>query len=267
MDEETGVSFEVDSAGADDGAVVVVTISRPESLNALSPGVLLGLELAFDQLEQRKGVRVVIIRGSGGKAFVAGADIKVMASLEPSDLRGYLERGQRVMRRIERFAAPVIAAVTGFALGGGMELALACDLIASTETSRFGQPEVNLGLIPGFGGTQRLAHRGGWGTARRLIYTGEIIMAAEAHRLGLVDFVWSTDDFDVRLRELAGTIAAKAPTAVAESKRVMRETRESWELAGLQREVEAFAGLMTSSDCREGFSAFLEKRSPQFKGA
>ena len=260
MSAETGVSSEVN------GAVAVITISRPESLNALSQQVLSGLELAFERLEHEKGVRVVVIRGGGGKAFVAGADIKVMASLTPSDLRSYLELGQRVMRRVELFSVPVIAAVTGFALGGGMELALACDLIASTETSRFGQPEVNLGLIPGFGGTQRLAQRSGWGTARRLIYTGEIVTAVEAHRLGLVDFVWSVDDFENRLCELVGRIAEKAPIAVAESKRVMRETRESWELGGLRREVEAFAGLMTSDDCREGFSAFLEKRSPQFKG-
>lgn len=261
MEAEIGVSFEVN------GGVALITIARPESLNALSQQVLFGIESAFDRLEQRKDVRVVVIRGSGGKAFVAGADIKVMASLEPRDLRDYLELGQRVMRRVELFKVPVIAAVTGFALGGGMELALACDLIASTDLSRFGQPEVNLGLIPGFGGTQRLAHRGGWGTARRLIYTGEIISAAEAYRLGLIDFVWSVDDFDGKLHELSGTIAAKAPIAIAESKRVMRETRESWELGGLRREVEAFAGLMTSSDCKEGFSAFLEKRSPEFRGA
>jgi enoyl-CoA hydratase len=261
MEGETGVSFEVD------GVVATITIARPESLNALSQVVLSGLQIAFDQLERQAGVRVAIIRGSGGKAFVAGADIKVMASLEPGDLRAYLESGQRVMRCVELCKVPVIAAVTGFALGGGMELALACDLIASTDTSKFGQPEVNLGLIPGFGGTQRLAHRGGWGTARRLIYTGEIITAAEAFRLGLVDFVWSVSDFEAKLRELAETIAGKAPIAVAESKRVMRETRESWELAGLRREVEAFAGLMTSSDCKEGFSAFLEKRTPKFKGA
>lgn len=260
MVEETGVSCQVD------GAVAVITITRPESLNALSQQVLLGLESSLDRVEQQEGVRVVIVRGSGGKAFVAGADIKVMSALEPGDLRNYLELGQGVMRRVELCKVPVIAAVTGFALGGGMELALACDLIVATDASKFGQPEVNLGLIPGFGGTQRLAHRGGWGTARRLIYSGEIISAAEAFRLGLVDFTWSIDDFDGKLRDLAQTIAAKAPMAVAESKRVMRETRESWELGGLRREVEAFAGLMTSRDCKEGFSAFLEKRPPQFKG-
>jgi len=164
------------------GTVAVLTITRPESLNALSQDVLLGLEQAFNDLETKEKVRAVIVRGGGGKAFVAGADIKVMASLAPKDLADYLELGQRVMRRVELFRVPVIAAVTGFALGGGMELALACDIIAATDVSKFGQPEVNLGLIPGFGGTQRLAQRGGWGTARRLIYSGEIILATEAYQ-------------------------------------------------------------------------------------
>jgi enoyl-CoA hydratase len=243
-----------------------ITIDKPATLNALAVPILKGLLKTFDMLEEQKKLRVVTLRGAGGKAFVAGADVKTMATLENDALADYLQLGQRVMRRIEKFRTPVIAAVTGYALGGGLELALACDMIVATEVSRFGQPEINLGVIPGFGGTQRLAGRVGWGVAKSMVFTGDTIKASDAFAIRLVDKVWPEESFETQLNELIAVLVSKPPLALSAAKKVITETRESWELAGLQREVESFILLTKTKDCREGFAAFVEKRLPLITG-
>jgi enoyl-CoA hydratase len=243
-----------------------LTIHRPESLNALNPDVLQGLALQLERVIRDDGSRCVIITGSGPKAFVAGADINSMSQLGPRALADYVELGQRVMRLIENTPVPVIAAVNGFALGGGLELALACDLIVAADTAKLGQPEVNLGIIPGFGGTQRLIHRCGVGTARRLCYTGELLSAEEARTVGLVDKVVSSERLLEEARHWAKTIAAKGPLAVRGAKKVINRAIEPALLSGLRLEVEEFMRLFQTADREEGMGAFLQKRAPKFTG-
>ncbi|RIL05799.1 MAG: crotonase, partial [Proteobacteria bacterium] len=189
------------------GAVAEVTINRPQSLNALNADVLGGLILHLDKLLLNQELRAVIITGAGEKAFVAGADIHTMAQLGPRPIADYVELGQRAMRRIESFPRPVIAAVNGYALGGGLELAIACDIIIASKAAKLGQPEVNLGIIPGFGGTQRLLQRCGIGAAKRLVLSGEIIGADEAYNLGIVDQLCEPGDLLDKARALAQTIS------------------------------------------------------------
>lgn len=249
----------------EDGTATI-TIHRPESLNALNPDVLQGIVIELSSLSRDETLRAVIITGSGPKAFVAGADISSMSQLGPRALADYVELGQRTMRMIETFKVPVIAAVNGFALGGGLELALACDLIICAEGAKLGQPEVNLGIIPGFGGTQRLIQRCGIGTARRLCYTGELISADEGRTVGLVDKVVSDECLMAEARNWASMIGSKAPLAVKGAKRVINRAQESLLLSGLRLEVEEFLTLFESADRSEGMQAFLEKRKPAFTG-
>jgi enoyl-CoA hydratase len=246
--------------------VCEMTINRPSSLNALNPDVLQGLIIEFTKLERIPDLRAVIITGAGPKAFVAGADILAMSQLGPRAIAEYVELGQRATRMIESFPTPVIAAVNGFALGGGMELALACDLIIAADSAKLGQPEVNLGILPGFGGTQRLIHRCGVGTARRLCYTGELLSAEEARSVGAVDKVVPASTLMDEARNWAKSIASKAPLAVRGTKRVIRTSQETALLSGLRLEVEEFLSLFGSADREEGMTAFLEKRSPKFTG-
>lgn len=248
------------------GASAVVTVNRPESLNALNIDVLQGLMITFDELSRNDQVLSVIITGAGEKAFVAGADIATMNQLGPRAIAEYVELGQRVMRTIETFHRPVIAQVNGFALGGGLELALACDLIIASSSAKVGQPEVNLGIIPGFGGTQRLVQRAGVGTARRLVYTGDIITAQEALTLGVVDQVVEAEALSETVKKLCEKIAAKGPLAVSGAKEVIRRSQEAMLLSGLRMEAEKFLALFGSADREEGMTAFLQKRSPSFKG-
>ena len=243
-----------------------ILINRPNNLNALNPDVLQSLILLFDKLEKNAKTRVLIISGAGEKAFVAGADIHSMAQLGPRPIADYVELGQRAMRRIETAPFPVIACVNGFALGGGLELALACDLIVASEIAKLGQPEVNLGILPGFGGTQRLIGRCGMGAARRLIYSGEMIDAAEALRIGLADYVFKQEELVEKTKKIADTIASKAPLAVQYSKRVIAQSQEHTVLPGLRLEVEAFLKLFSSADREEGMNAFLQKRPAKFIG-
>jgi enoyl-CoA hydratase len=248
------------------GAVHTITVNRPESLNALNPDVLQSLILEFEDIARARDLRVVIIRGAGQKAFIAGADIRAMAQLGPRPMADYLELGQRAMRAIETCAVPVIAAIHGFALGGGLELALACDLIVCAEGARLGQPEVNLGIIPGFGGTQRLIHRCGIGQARRLCYTADLLSATEALSIGLADKVLSDAQFFEQVQALAEGIASKAPLAVQGAKRVINRSQDTTLLSGLRLEVEEFLKLFGTKDREEGMDAFLEKRKPNFTG-
>jgi enoyl-CoA hydratase len=249
-----------------DEAIVTVTINRQESLNALNPDVLQGLIIEFGKIASDPSIRSVIITGRGPKAFVAGADIRSMNGLGPRPIADYVELGQRAMRLIETCEVPVIAAVNGFALGGGLELALACDIIVCCESAKLGQPEVNLGIIPGFGGTQRLIHRCGVGAARRLCYTGDLIGAEEARVIGLADKVVPDAQLLDEVTKMATTIASKAPLAVKGAKKVINQAHQSLLLSGLRLEVEEFLKLFGTADREEGMTAFLQKRPATFTG-
>ncbi|MCA9529935.1 MAG: enoyl-CoA hydratase/isomerase family protein [Myxococcales bacterium] len=246
------------------GPVATLTIHRPDKMNALNRAVLEALAAAVDALGSRGGTRCAILTGAG-KAFVAGADIAGMRDMGAVEASAFAALGHRTFDAIEALPFPVIAAVNGFALGGGCELALACDFIYASERAKLGQPEVGLGIIPGFGGTQRLPRRVGLAMARELIYTGKLIGAEEALRVGLVNAVFPPDALMAAAQETAAQIAAKGPTAVAVAKRVTAEGLDR-PLAGANAlEVERFAACFDSGEPREGMTAFLEKRPPAFE--
>ena len=249
-----------------DGAVAIVTITRPKVLNALSLATLGELEAAMTALRDDDAVRCVVITGAGEKSFVAGADINELATQSPVAGRSHALHGQQVLDTIETLGKPVIAAINGYALGGGCELAMACTLRIAADTARLGQPEINLGLIPGSGGTQRLARLVGSGRALQLLLTGDQISATEAHRLGLVNRVVPAADLMSETRALAAVLAAKPPIAV---RYILEAVNRGTQLP--LREGEAFEatlfGLVASTDdMREGTSAFLQKRKAEFKG-
>ncbi len=260
----TGVramSYETILSEASDG-IVTITVNRPDKLNALDPAVLRELTAAVEGLGN---ARAAILTGAG-KAFVAGADIAAMQKMTPAEAKAFSDSGHHLGALMEQAKCPIIAAVNGFALGGGTELALACDFIYASEKAKFGQPEVNLGLMPGFGGTQRLARRVGIGRARELVYTGAIIDAQEALRIGLANQVVLHDELLTKVREVAATIASKAPLAVAASKRVMARGYDADLPTANELEATAFSALFGSEDQREGTAAFVEKRKAAFKG-
>jgi enoyl-CoA hydratase len=248
------------------GPVAVVTINRPQVLNALDDTTLRELTDAFITLEKDAALRCVILTGAGEKAFVAGADIAAMVGLGPGEGRAFAERGHRLCALMEGGRAPVIAAVNGFALGGGLELALACDFAIASGNAKLGLPEVGLGVIPGFGGTQRLARRIGPGRARELIYTGNVIGAEEALRLGLVNAVTETGAVLPTARALAEKIASRAPLAVAAARRAVREGADMPLAQALALEAELFGALFATADQKEGMRAFLDKRPAKFEG-
>jgi enoyl-CoA hydratase len=248
-----------------ESSVSIVTIDRPERLNALDAGVLTELENVFKELNAREETRAVIVTGEG-KAFVAGADIAAMTQMSVGHAEEFGAMGHRVFSEIERFRCPVIAAVNGFALGGGCELALACDFIHASTKAKLGLPEVTLGLIPGFGGTQRLPRRVGVGLARELIYSGEMIDAAEALRIGLVNRVHEPDELMPAVKKLAATIATRGPLAVAAAKMAIRDGADRPLPEANALEVRTFGELFRSEDMKEGTRAFLEKRKPTFTG-
>jgi enoyl-CoA hydratase len=251
---------------AREGHVALVTIRRPEKLNALDPTVVAELTRAFHALvADPEPPRVAILTGEG-KAFVAGADIAAMAALRPSEAKRFADAGHRLGALIEAAPFPVLAAVNGFALGGGCELALACDLIYASDKAKLGQPEVKLGVIPGFGGTQRLARRVGLAKARELIYTGDMIGADEALRIGLVNAVFPAAELLDRVREIAGKIAQQGPLAIASAKRVLLRGEDADLVGANELEAASFAALFGSDDQREGMAAFLEKRTATFHG-
>lgn len=248
--------------------VAVVTIDRPKALNALSEAVLLALQAAFAELATRgPALRGVILTGGGDRAFVAGADIRGMAALTPAEGARLARLGHAVAHAIEALDAPVVAAVDGFALGGGCELALACDFVYATERSKFGQPEVKLGLIPGFGGTVRLPRAVGLARAKELVYTGRTIDAEEAHRIGLVARLFADRAaLDAGVRATLGLIAANAAPAVAMAKHVFVDAAGRDTAAAVDLEVEGFERAFGTADRDEGVAAFLEKREPRFTG-
>lgn len=248
-----------------DGPLATLTINRPDSLNALNQATLEALGQAIAGLDQRS-VRCVIVTGAGDKAFVAGADIAAMARMSPAEGLAFSRLGQRVFASLEALRCPVIAAVNGFALGGGCELALACDLIIASDKAKFGQPEVKLGVIPGYGGTQRLSRRVGPALARELIYTGRMLLSEEALRVGLVSAVVPRRELLDRALETARQIAANGPAAVAAAKRVMYQSEAEALARGLDLEAAAFGDCFAEPDQKEGMAAFLEKREPNFMG-
>jgi enoyl-CoA hydratase len=249
-----------------DGAVATVTINRPKALNALNQETLEEMLRCFRELAQNQAVRVVIVTGGGDKAFVAGADIAFMEKLSPLAARCFAMLGQQVLSTIENVPQPVIAAVNGFALGGGCELALACDIRLASENARFGQPEVNLGVLPGFAGTQRLPRLIGRGRANELLFTGDIIDAQEAARIGLVNRVVPQAQLLTSCREMAEKIASRGPVAVRLCKEAVNNGVEVDLARACQYEVDQFALCFTSDEQKEGMRAFLEKRPAKFQG-
>jgi enoyl-CoA hydratase len=247
------------------GRVATVTIDRPEKRNALNAMVRRELIAALDAIEHEDEVRVVVLTGAGDRAFVAGADISEFAERTPLEQRAAMD-GRRVFDVVAGFPKPTLASVNGHALGGGCELALACDLRIAARSARFGQPEVNLGILPGGGGTQRLPRLVGMGRAMRLILTGEIIDAEAAERIGLVDEVVDDDALRQRTGELADRIAAHSPVALRLIKEAVRAAAEMPLSAGLAFERELFVTAFASEDRTEGVAAFLEKRTPAFRG-
>jgi enoyl-CoA hydratase len=248
-----------------EGAVAVVTIDREEKRNALNAAVRRELVHVVEALGADAGARVLVLTGAGEKAFVAGADIQEFAERTPLEQRAAMT-GTRLFEAVAACPKPTIAMVNGFALGGGCELAMACDIRVASDRARFGQPEINLGIIPGGGGTQRLPRLVGTGQALRLILSGELIDAPEAARIGLVDLVVPAADLRERTLELAGRIAAKSPVALRLAKAAVRAAGEMPLAAGLQYETELFVTAFTSEDKQEGVRAFLEKRAPEFRG-
>jgi enoyl-CoA hydratase len=249
-----------------DGAVATLTVDRPKVLNALNRHTLDELAAAFDEVALDAGVRGLIVTGSGDKAFVAGADINELAKMQALEAKRVAAYGQFVFGKLERMSKPSIAMINGFALGGGCELALACTLRTASEGARLGLPEVSLGIIPGYGGTQRLARIAGPGVAREWVLTGEMVGAAEAHRVGVVNKVFPAAELAGGTRAVLDKILAKSPVAVALAMETIRRGLNMSQQEGEVIETDMFGLASTTEDMREGMAAFLEKRKPQFPG-
>lgn len=245
--------------------VAVVTINRPQKLNALNIQTRTEGAAALDELRDDDSVRVVVITGAGEKAFVAGADIAEFEGRTAVTQREVMT-GRSLFTAVDMFPKPVIAMINGFCLGGGCELALSCDLRIASDNAKFGQPEINLGIIPGGGGTQRLTRLVGEGKAMELILTGDMIDAQTAYNLGLVNMVVPATDLEAKTLEVAGRIAEKSPVALRLAKEAVKLASRSNLDEGLRREVDLFAICFSSADKDEGVRAFLEKRKPEFKG-
>ena len=250
----------------DRGAIRLITLNRPDKLNALNQETIGELHLAFDDAAAIPAVRVVVLTGAGSKAFVAGADIAEMGDLSPVQARDFSRFGQRLMVKIEQLGKPVIAMINGFALGGGMELAMACHLRIASDTAKLGQPEVNLGLIPGFGGTQRLLRLTGRGTALELCLLGQPIDAMRALALNIVTRVFPGTELETETMKLAEQLASAAPQALRGILDAILIAGEAGLEAGLEYETQAFAVAFSTEDMKEGTSAFLARRKAQFSG-
>lgn len=247
-----------------DGSVATITFNNPKALNALTVATFEGLERMLGELEKDATVRVVILTGAGEKAFIAGGDIGHLATLNADSAREFALLAQRVIDRIESFPKPVIAAINGYALGGGCELAMGCDLRVAADSAKFGQPEVKLGIIPGFAGTQRLARLVGKGKAKEMIFTGEMIDAEEACRIGLVNRVVARDELMNEARNLAMKMCDKSASAIKLAKEAIDSGLEIDFVRAERYEADLFALCFTTKDCKEGISAFMEKRPAKF---
>jgi enoyl-CoA hydratase len=250
----------------DHGAVRIITVNRPDKLNALNVATLDALLAAFTQAADDGAVRAIVLTGAGPKAFVAGADIAEMAALTPVQGRDFSLRGQRMMRTVETLSKPVIAMINGFALGGGLELAMCCHLRIAADTARIGQPEINLGLIPGFGGSQRLLRLAGRAATLELCLLGTPIDALRAHQLGIVNRVFPAGELEARTLEIASQLAQAAPLALRGVLDCVNFGGESAIEEGLAYESAQFGLMFATQDMREGTSAFLERRKPMFSG-
>jgi len=257
------MAFETILYGIKDG-IATITINRPDVLNALNLQVLNELLIVIGEASSDPNVKVLILTGAG-RSFVAGADIEQMRNFTTRQGLAFGDFGHSVILGLETMDKPVLAAVNGFALGGGTELALGCDFIYASAKAKFGQPEVNLGIIPGFGGTQRLARTVGMNKARELIYSGAVISAEEAMRIGLVAEMFEPDELMNKVREKAHLLMTKGPLAIATAKRVMNKGVDLSLDSALEFEKQAFSALFGTEDQKEGMTAFVEKRDPQFK--
>jgi len=255
------IRFEVEADG-----IALLTINRPEKLNALDSATVLELADAVARARSEEAVRALMITGAGEKAFVAGADIQQLARLTPVEAQSYAERGQRVFREIEMLPKPTLAAVNGYALGGGLELAMSCAVRVASENARLGQPEVKLGLLPGYGGTQRLPRLVGRGRALEMLLSGDPVTAAEAHRMGLVNHVAPQAELLEFSRQWLRKVLANAPLALGLAMQAVDVGLDAGLDQGLRFEAAAFALAAATEDKREGTRAFLEKRAPAFAG-
>jgi len=244
----------------------LLTLNRPQAMNALNDEILEALDQALDRIEDDPELRVLIITGEGEKAFVAGADIKEIHGLDKQTAGDFSKKGQRIFERIEKLPMAVIAAVNGFALGGGLELALSCDFIYATDKARFGLPECTLGLIPGFGGTVRLSRKIGPSLAAEWTMTGNMVSADVAMAAGLVNKVCPDDSLMDEVLTVASVLQKRAPLAIKGIKKCIQNTYGIPVSAGMAMEAAEFAKLFTSWDTKEGTTAFIEKRKPEFKG-
>jgi enoyl-CoA hydratase len=251
---------------AREDGIALLTINRPGKLNALSTAVISELENAFQEVASQAAVRAVIVTGAGEKAFVAGADIAELRDLSPVEAREFAARGQRVFRTLETCGKPSVAAVNGYALGGGLELAMACTVRFAAENALLGQPEVKLGIVPGYGGTQRLPRLVGRGRALEMLLSGEPVNAAEAHRIGLVNAVLPAGELLAHSRAWLAKVLANGPVAVASTMDAVDGGLDCGLSEGLRLEAAAFAIATATQDRREGTQAFLEKRRPVFVG-
>ncbi len=247
--------------------VGIVTVNRPKALNALDARTVEELVEVVETARRDPAVRALVLTGAGDKAFVAGADIAAMSTMSPVQARRFADMGHRLGAALERLEIPTVAAVNGFALGGGCELAMACDLVYASEKARFGQPEVSLGLIPGFGGTQRLTRRVGLMRAKEMVFTGDFYDARKSMEMGLVLEVLPPEKLLEHAVAQARKIASKGPVAVAQAKRALERGADADLHTGAEVEIQAFAVCFGTEDAREGMKAFLEKRPPTFKGS
>ena len=249
-----------------DDAVAIITLNRPKLLNALNSQTLTELASAMAAFKDDAGVRAIVVTGAGEKSFVAGADINELAVLSPVEGKEHARRGQTIFDTIEQLGKPVIAAINGFALGGGCELAMACTLRLAADTARFGQPEINLGLIPGYAGSQRLPRLVGRGVALEMLLTGDMINAQRAYEIGLVNRVVPAAELLAEARKLAHTLASKAPIAVRYILDAVHQGLDSPFAQGEYLETSLFGTIASSADMREGTKAFLEKRKAAWQG-
>ncbi len=246
--------------------IATVTFNRPKALNALNDDLFREFSSAMDEISANEDIRVVILTGAGDKSFVAGADITELATYDALQAKYFSQKGQRAISKLQDLPIPVIAAVNGFALGGGNEMALACDFIYASENAKFGLPEINLGLIPGFGGTQRLPRQVGKNMAKEMIFTGKMISADQAREIGMVNKVCPPDSLMEETLKTAKDIASKGKVCLREAKQAINSGMEADLLTGCHIECDGFALCMASEDAREGTTAFLEKRKAVFKG-
>lgn len=246
--------------------IATITFNRPEVLNALNEELLQELSTALDEIEEDEDIRVLVLTGAGERSFVAGADIKELVRFNALQAKSFAETGQIIVNKFQSLPIPVVAAVNGFALGGGCEIALACDFVYASENAMFGLPEINLGLIPGLGGTQRLPRLIGKNKAKEIIFTGKMLSAAEAMEIGIVNRVFPIKSFMDETFKVAGIIASKGKVSLRAAKQAINNGMNVDLYSGCNIEIDAFALCMDSEDAIDGIKAFIEKRKAEFKG-